>query len=251
MAGSYDDEWILAHRADYKYWSEMYEDYMKEHPNEDHTVGAFRQRTRKLGLNRNYTMEQDQWLKANYPALGAEQSYELFCKIFHVKKGYQGFKTHITELGLKVTEKRWREACQNNGHREKLPIGTITRRTRNTEWILTEDGWIPLQQHVLGKAPKGHRIIHLDGNGRNNKPDNLAVIDQTTSAMMSGNNFWSKEPEVTKTALIWCELNKEYRRKNNGSQISKLERTDHSPGKKKGHAFFGSDQKRQLSETDQ
>lgn len=203
---SYDEQWILDHWKDYRYVSEMYADYISEHT-DHHTLGAFRQRTVKLGLTRRYTQEQDKWLKENYPHLGAREAYDKFCERFKVKKGFEGFKSHIKELDLKVTEERQYKADQNNGKHDGVPVGTITKRCRNTEWIKTEDGWKPLQQEIIGNVPKGFRIVHLDCDGRNNAPDNLTVVSPKVCAMMTGNGFWSDEAEVTKTGVLWCELN--------------------------------------------
>lgn len=203
---SYDDKWILDNWKNYRYVSEMYVDYISEHTDERHTLGAFKQRTVRLGLTRRYTKEQNEWLRKNYPNLGAREAYDRFCETFKVKKGFEGFKSHIKELGLKVTETRQHEANQNNGERKGMPIGTVTRRCRNSEWIKTADGWKPLQQEIVRDVPKKHRIIHLDGDGRNNTRDNLATASPKVCGMMTGNKFWSKEKEVTKTAIMWCEL---------------------------------------------
>lgn len=226
MACGYDDAWILAHKADYRYWSEMYPDYMAEHPEEDHTLNAFVQRTRKLGLNRRYTPEQDAWLRENYPALGASEAYVTFCETFGVMKGFQGFKSHITDLGLKVSAKRQYEADQDNGKRENAPVGTIgirNHKQRNGKviqenWIKTgkgTSGWMLLSHYIMGRPERGHRIIHLDGNSLNDDPDNLLIIDFSTCAMMSGNHFWSNDAQITRAGIKWCDLNITLRSKDN------------------------------------
>lgn len=228
MAGGYDDAWILAHKGDYKYWSEMYVDYMNAHPEEEHTSGAFTQRVRKLGLNRNYTPEQDDWLKENYPAMGASEAYQEFCETFGVMKGFEGFKSHIKDLGLKVSSKRQYEADQNNGNRSNVPNGTIgirNHRQRNgqikqEQWIKTDEGtsgWMPLSHYIMGKPQRGQRIIHLDGNSLNDNPNNLLIVDMATCAMMTGNKFWSNNPQITKASLKWCELNMTIRRNEDGN----------------------------------
>lgn len=202
---SYDDKWILDNWKNYRYVSEMYADYISEHT-DYHTLSGFKQRTAKLGLTRRYTKEQDEWLKVNYPNLGAKEAYDRFCKRFGVKKGFEGFKSRIKELGLKVSEERQHEADQNNGDHEGVPVGTITRRCRNTEWIKAEDGWKPLQREVVGEIPKGYRVIHLDRNGRNNNIDNLEVVSPKVCAMLTGNGFWSNNREVTRTGVMSCRL---------------------------------------------
>lgn len=218
MTCGYDNDWIIERKADYRYWSEMYRDYMEEHPNESHTLGAFLQRTRKLGLNRRYTQEQDDWLRENYPALGASESYVRFGETFGVKKGFEGFKSHITELGLKVSAKRQYEADQDNGNRENVPLGTVgirNHKQRNGKvvqlnWIKIGKGtagWIPLAQYIA-KPDKGQRVVHLDGNSLNDDPKNLVAVDNVTTAMMTGNRFWSDDPNITSAGLTWCELRK-------------------------------------------
>ena len=209
----FDDEWILAHWKEYKRWCDMFDDYKRSHPADTHNINNFRSHmSMDLKINRRYTSEQDEWLRENYPHLGAEEAYRQFQEIFGIKKGFHGFKTHITDLGLKVTDERWREACQNNGYRERLPVGTITKRGRNDEWILTEDGWRMLCHVIVGDVPKGCNVIHLDGDTMHNTPGNIAVISRTTVGLMPGNGFWSSDAEITKTALVWCKLHDELKR---------------------------------------
>lgn len=242
MACGYDNEWILAHKAEYRYWSEMYPDYMAAHPEEKHTLNAFVQRTRKLGLNRRYTPEQDDWLRENYPALGASEAYIQFGETFGLMKGFEGFKSHIKELGLRVSAQRQYEADRDNGERTNVPVGTISIRNhkqRNGKvvkenWIKVGDGttgWMQLSHYLLGKPDKGQRIIHLDGNSLNDDPANLVVIDLCTCAMMSGNKFWSNNALVTKTGIEWCKLNLILKERNENGKDSKRKQQGHSTGK--------------------
>lgn len=217
MACGYDDAWILAHKAEYKYWTEMYSDYMAAHPEEDHTARAFVQRTRKLGLNRRYTPEQDEWLRENYPALGATEAYVQFGETFGVMKGFEGFKSHVKDLGLRVSAQRQYEANQNNGDRTNVPLGTIAVRNHKQKsgkvvqanWIKVGDGtsgWMPLSHYIMGKPDKSHVVIHLDGDRLNDDPDNLLTIDRSINALMMNQKFWSSDPNITRTGIKWCEL---------------------------------------------
>ena len=206
----YDDEWILTHAHEYKRWSDMHKTYLKTHPHHQINIKNFRQHLNKrLKLKHRYTKEMDEWLMENYPHLGAKECFRQFCEYFNVTKGFQGFKSHINELGLGVTEQRWREACLNNGYRENAPIGTITCRGRNNNMIKVApgtDGWIPLPHYLLGKPKKNEMVVHLDGDSSNDDLENLMLINRKVGAKMTGNDFWKEEPILTKTAIICCQL---------------------------------------------
>ena len=156
-----------------------------------------------------WTSEEDAWIVNNYPALGIQEGFEQFQKTFGKRHTLESFKTRRRDLGVHVTPKRWREACQNNGKRENVPIGTITTRGRGENYIKVSkgtDGWIPLKKHILGKTKLNEMIVHLDGNKSNDDADNLMVIERTVGAAMTGNKFWSANPIITKTAILCCQL---------------------------------------------
>lgn len=206
----YDDAWIIENAPKYKRWSEMHLEYLRTHPNHQINIKNFRQHLNKrLRLTHRYTAEMDAWLLENYPHLGARESYKQLCEKFNVTKGYQGFLSHLQEIGAYVTEKRWRESCKNNGHRENVPVGTICLRGRGENYIKVgkgSDGWMRLSHYRIGKPEKGKYVIHLDGNKANDEIDNLKIINQTVMGLMTGNNFWSEDPVLNKTAVLCCEL---------------------------------------------
>lgn len=208
----YNDEWIAENIGNYSSWVKMFEDYYQIF----HFGNYHNFRTHlysDLGYTKKYTEEENEWLKKVYPSNGARKTYEMYQKRFNKKRGYQGFLTHLTDLGLKVTQERWREACQDNGKRTNVPNGTIVQRGRGENWIKVAagtDGWIPLTHHLIGKIEKNKRIVHLNGNKADDRLDNLAVISLKTSAILTGCDMWSENPEVTKTAIIWAELKQAY-----------------------------------------
>lgn len=217
-----EKEWILAH-ADMSVEDE-YEAFIKNFEKEC-SLSAFK--TKRARLNNKgmsharYTTEEDEWIIRHYSELGASETFKKLCERFGNRHGYQGFKTRCSELGLKVTEKRWREACLNNGARENVPIGTIQKRGRGQNWIKVGggcEGWIPLTQYLL-ECPEGSIIIHLDGNKANDNLDNLRIVNRSISSRMSRWRMWSQNPIITETGIRCCELQDALIRSNNSNTM--------------------------------
>lgn len=205
------DKWILDHTNmsvadEYKTFSSRF--------GTKHTFSSFKTRRAKLNdqgrTHTRYTPDEDDWLMANYPHMGCKTAFNELNRIFGKAHAFKGFMTHICDLGLKVTDDRWRKACQNNGTHENDPIGTIRKRGRGQNWIKVAEGtsgWIPLTQYLLGeKSGEGMIIVHLDGNKANDDLSNLRVISKAVAARMSRHGFWSEEPIITETGIMCCKL---------------------------------------------
>lgn len=162
-----------------------------------------------MGAGKTYSKSENEWLEKVYPTTGARETYALFQQKFNRCPGWEGFKSHLKDLNLKVTKQRWKIACLNNGERSNVPVGTIVTRGRGENWIKVSagtKGWIPLKRHIVGDVNKGEMIVHLDGDKANDSPKNLVVIDMKTSARLTGCNMWSDNAEITRTAIIWSNL---------------------------------------------
>lgn len=204
----FDEEWILAHHMNYKRWSEMYEDYKKEHPDCDRPVKYFRHKCNELGLTHRYKPEHDEWLREHYAELGAKEAFEQFCKHFGITKGFEGFKSHIKELGLYCTKEQTVSRIQANRSDQNVPIGTVRRGCRE-DFIKVgkgTEGWMPMSHYVAGKPKRGQMVVHLDRDIRNNEKDNLMIVGRSASAMMTGSDMWSENPVINKTGIMACEL---------------------------------------------
>lgn len=162
-----------------------------------------------MGGGKTYSNEENNWLTKVYPVTGARKTYKMFQLKFNRKPGWEGFKSHLKDLGLKVTSERWREACKNNGTRTNVEIGTIVKRGRGGNYIKVAEGtkgWIPLSKYFFGDISPNEMIVHLDGDKSNDDINNLMVISRKTAARLTGCNMWSENPEITKTAIIWSCL---------------------------------------------
>ena len=162
---------------------------------------------RKAKRNR-WTAYEDEWLRNNHPVLGHKKGFEEFCKVFGDRHPLSAYMTRTSELGIKVTAERWREACQNNGKHENAPIGTIQKRGRGQNWIKVSkgtDGWVPYAQYLM-KPKSDEIVVHIDGDKSNDDISNLRIIKRSVCARMSKQRFWSEEPIITETGIICCEL---------------------------------------------
>lgn len=116
---------------------------------------------------------------------------------------------------------------KGGGNRHKsLPVGTIKKTQGRTVIKVQQSGeriksydrpdWMPMQEYVYqcskGEVPEGCYICFLDGNNENFDPENLYPINRRIHAYMSRNRLWSKDAELTKTAILLANLKVELSR---------------------------------------
>lgn len=63
-----------------------------------------------------------------------------------------------------------------------------------------------LWKQAYGDIPKGCKIIFLNGNTLDCRLENLFMATDAANMMMTKYGWFSSNPELTKTALICCEL---------------------------------------------
>lgn len=201
----YDDAWIAERWEVTHNWSTLCRDYNDAHGT---SIGynTFKSHcNRELALNYHYSEEQIEWLKVNYPKFGRVETCRKFNEKFGTTKSVQAIKIKCVQMGLKVSEERLKARAIENTKRFHA-IGTVKMMGNNGLCEKTENGWERIADRVIGKAPKGHRVIHLDGNAFNNDKANLRIASFATCGRMTRNRFWSEHPAITQSGLIWCEL---------------------------------------------
>lgn len=168
-----------------------------------------------------FTDEQEQWLCDNFHKA---QSYkalaERFNKTFEASRSAEQIKEKCTKrLGLKGMPNLTRYGLKP---KEQLPVGTIRKSQTGTyiKVLTVQPGakftgykkpwWMPLQEKIYtdayGSIPDGYMVCFLDCNPGNIALDNLYPITRRISARLSQNGWWSKNPEITMTAIKLCEL---------------------------------------------
>lgn len=201
----YDDKWIMERWEETHNWLTLCNAYNEAHGT---SIGysTFKAHCNRMGLNYHYTEEQNEFLCKTYPHRGRVVTAELFNKKYGTHKTPAAIhKQCQSNLGLRVTkERKAQRAIENTGRFHE--VGTVMIKGNHGLCEKTANGWVRLADTVIGKAPKGHRIIHLDGDITNNTKDNLMHMSFAHCALMSRYGFWSDTPLVTQTGAVWCDL---------------------------------------------
>lgn len=216
----WNDEWLKEH-IDLPSFSVMRDEYNKTFGT-NVKLSAIKNHVRlKLNINKEhqtskrYTDEQIAWLKENYPVLGCRESLKQFNEKFNESRTFSSMKNFGVKYGIHVnenvaTENKLKYGARKEGSkREMRPVGS-TRLDCGRLLIKTKDGWKAsgraVYEAVHGKIPEGYFVTHLDGDTTNYGIDNLALISSKYMGLLQGCNLRSNNPEVTKTAILWCEL---------------------------------------------
>ena len=168
-----------------------------------------------------FTKEQEDWLVENFNRFSCyREMADCFNKVFRETRSFESIREKCNKrLHLKGKPSVTRYGSKR---KEQLPIGTI-RKSKTSTFIKVKEVpehsgisrymrpyWIPLQEKVysdsFGPLPEGKIICFLDNDSNNFNIENLCMIDRKISAIMSRNRWWSKNPEFTKTAIMWCKL---------------------------------------------
>lgn len=174
-----------------------------------------------MTTKRYFTREQDAWLIENYNKFDCyKYMAEKFNQVFNETRPPEA----IREKCNKRLHLKGKPSITQYGskRKEQLPLGTI-RKSQTGTYIKVKEVpekssisgykkpyWIPLQEKVysdeFGKVTEGQMICFLDNDRENFNIDNLYMIDRKISAIMSSNRWWSTNPQLTKTAILWCKL---------------------------------------------
>ena len=150
-------------------------------------------------MGRYYTGEQKEWLAAHYPKLGSKETSRLFEQEFGKAVKPATLKRYCRVwLGCKVPKEVQYRATTH-------PIGTIAENCRGEVKIKTEKGWIKAT-HSEVDVPKGMIAFNLDGDKYNNSPENIGITTNSKWRTLRNNGFWSRDRELTKAGLLWCDL---------------------------------------------
>ena len=166
-----------------------------------------------------YTEAEIEWLRENQDKMTRAKLAEAFNEKFGASVSRDKLSDLCTKrLGLHRTSN---DGCYGKRIKEQLPNGTIRKNQVGTYIKVTdsqdahvsgykEPYWLPLQKKIyqdkFGEIGKEKMVCFLDGNTENFDIDNLYPIDRKISAVMSSNQWWTKDREHTLTAIKWCEL---------------------------------------------
>lgn len=209
----YNDAWIQQNVSNHPSWKKLFDAYFDEFGFGNYR--NFRNHLYKdLGMTRLFTEEQNEWIKANYPSLGAEHATAEFCKLFNVGRSIRTISVQAFKLGVNVNKDVTSALRKQNTQKRPIGCKAVRKNTthkrgvrRDTVYVKAEDGtWKRESEINFGRLTKGKRIIHLNGNTHDNSKRNLEAVDMKTLAKMTAYKLWSEDPIITKTGIMCCDL---------------------------------------------
>lgn len=222
--------WLLQNKDRFTEYAEITKAF-NEFFRIDKPISAIQQfLTKKMGVylrtkktTQHYSDEQETWLKENYSSYG---TYGELAKDFNYTFGINREVVSIRKKcakGLKL-KGILSSSCYKNGvvGNQNTTIGTVRAAANGTTYIKVKDCnlefysgycepyWLPIQKKIwidhYGEVPEGKMVTFLDCNKENLDISNLYCIDRKISAILAKNGWYSKDRDLTLTAIKWCEL---------------------------------------------
>ena len=216
------ERWILEHAENSN--AEQLKNAFNEKFNTSVTYNGMIQKRQRMGIDkgkpqRNYTQEEEHFLRVNRNKMPMKDLHRKFCQKFS-EIGYYALKAKTQRMGLKVDDaQRFNKVAE----RSRVPIGSEhryggytmvkvddkatgtkkDRRSYKENWR-PKHVWVWEQHH--GKLPPKHQVIFLDGDHENFNIENLAAIPLQYVMMMNRNGWIKGNAELTKTAVKLCQL---------------------------------------------
>lgn len=217
------DDWISNNYQSYESYEAMVTDYNIIFNDNVSKAGLKNHTLYKLGLKkprnncRHYTEEQIEWLKEMLPKHGRKETCAMFNETFNESRTERSMKSFGMWYGIKVEEDGWKSRVTENLLKDKIkPIGT-ERVDNGYPMVKVADGdWRQknrlIYEDVFGKIPEGYAIVHLDNDPTNCDIDNMMAVPRSLLSALIATNMKSEIPQVTKTAILWLQLNELIRR---------------------------------------
>lgn len=181
--------------------------------NECRSKGTMKHYLRKLGLkqdDRKFSKEEDSWLLAHAPSLSVDETAKQFNAFFRENRSAQVLKARCNRF-LNIKHKHDRSGrAMSVGSEITNTNGFVFVKVDNKKSAGFYQNWkqkhqIVWEQHN-GKIPAGHKVIFLDRNRSNCSIENLYIVDGKVMREMSKKKWFSDIPEITLTAIKWCEM---------------------------------------------
>lgn len=214
------DEWIVENLYSYPSYAALAQAYNEKYGTDikPNTIGTHVKHN--LGIDKTrltgefLTEEQKAFIEEYYPTHSVKDTTEAFNKRFNTNKGKSTMLNYARRHNLTVNEDIVTKSKIDAAHGEnsRFPYRKIgDARFDGGRWVIkTEEGWeqsgraIWKKEH--GDIPKGYAVIHLDGDCGNWDINNLMCVPVKYVGVLQGNNMRSSNSEITRTAVLWCEL---------------------------------------------
>lgn len=213
--------WIRDNYNNFETVVELTEEFNKQFScsKEPYAIGK---QCSKLGLKKDfgYTEEQKQWLIDNYDNYDAVVDLAReFIKVFDLEKNYKSVADYcFRKLGLnKDINKKVVPNKKYNIGDEKFEGGYCYIKVKEYERTGKYDNkkqkqcWkqkqrVTWEKYYNQEVPEDCQIIFLNGDRSDFDIENLYCVKKKYLPYMERNHWFSDNPELTLTAIKWCEL---------------------------------------------
>ena len=176
----------------------------------------------KLGLQKrdvhNYTKEEDQWIIKNFQKDTWDNLANKFNEVFNSNITGSKIRNRASSIGLKredshefILNKKYSVGDEKkNGKYIRVKIkecehdGNWNDKKANDCWTTKQR--IVWEEHYGKTVPDDCQIIFLNGNTKDFSIENLYCIKKKYLPYMRNNHWFSDNPEITLTAIKWCEM---------------------------------------------
>lgn len=197
-----------------------------------------------MAIYNTYSVEQEAFLKENAPLMSRKVLTECFNKTFGANRTVSGIKHFCNSRGYNSSSTgrfqeghiSWQTGLRGEDFKSHYTAESFQRgiegmrqanKTRKIGDEIVIDGvpfvvtsleyGVPfcdrrqpkrrvVWERLYGEIPKDHCIINLDGDPMNCDPSNLYCMPIRFRPLLSKNNWWFGNAELTLAAIRWCEL---------------------------------------------
>lgn len=217
------EKWIAENADDMT--AEALKDAFNECFGTNVTFHSMIQKRQRMGINkglpnREYTQEEENFLRENRNDMPMKKLHRLFCERFS-EVGYYALKCKVQRMGITVDDRD--KFSTELAEKSRKPVGTEHKRSGYTIVKVSDEvgksgsheaerkNW-KLKQIVMWEkyhrqsVPPKHQVVFLNGDKEDYSEGNLVAVPLKYMPMMNRNHWLEGDEEVTKTALKYCEL---------------------------------------------
>ena len=220
---AWHDAWILKNLFGFSSYAEAARAYRRKF-GIDISVPALKNHCRyKLGIqkprNENYrhiTDEQADWIRRVYPKLGVIKTRELWNDRYRDNLSCTCIKQIARRIcnvvvnpdvatanKLNAAHKKGSKRATRSIGDTRMECGRLVMKAADGEW---KSAGRCIWEKEYGSIPEGYALVALDGNTSNIQLENLEIVPWNYLGKLQRNGFFSNDPEVTKTGIVWCDL---------------------------------------------
>ena len=144
-----------------------------------------------------WTKEEDDIVRKIYPKYGYRKTIQTIYEKTGTRRTRQAIHTHAKKLNV-------------SGLGRSKAIGTVVKWNRTYVKIQKDDGtfaWVNYHRYIT-KAKDDERVLFLNKNRLDVRPENMVCLSASDAAKMIAKRYYSIEPEITKTGILICTLDR-------------------------------------------